>query len=252
MINRIIDCHCHILPGVDDGAADMEESLRMLRVAHEEGITDVIATPHYQSGRYFTPAGRVRELVQELQGRAWEEGVPIRLRPGTEVYYRSGLEGRLDGGELATMNGTGHVLVEFSPAEGFGYIRNAVEDVRGMGYFPILAHVERYRCLAGEAGRVGELRRMGCGIQANAASVTGEHGLAAKRSLRELLSLRLVDYIGTDAHGAEGRSPRVRKCAELLFKKYGGEYAEALLWRNAAERLLEGGGGWPGPPGRDG
>lgn len=237
---NIVDIHSHILPGVDDGSGDMEETLAMLRIAAEEGITHLFATPHYQSGRFFTDGRKLEGFLQEVRESAEAEEIPVRLYAGTEIYYRSGLEERLDRGQLATMNGTERVLVEFSPTEAFGYIRNAMEDLRGMGYIPILAHVERYQSLFHQEDKVRELHNMGCEIQANAGSVAGDFGFMVKRFLHKLLNLRLVDYIGTDAHNTGKRSPRVKSCAELLFRKYDTEYAEAILYKNAMERLLAG------------
>ncbi len=234
---RIVDIHSHILPGVDDGSKSMDETLRMLRIAQSEGITDMIATPHYQSKRFFTPAEKVREMTEELQVEAAAQGIFITLYPGTEIYYRSGLEAHLNKGELATLNGGSHVLVEFSPFEEFSYIRNAMEDFRGMGYRPVLAHVERFACLLENIGRVRELRGMGCRIQANAGSISGDYGFRVKRYLHGLLREELIDYVGTDAHNAAGRAPRMKKCRELLQKKYHADYVERLLWKNALEFL---------------
>lgn len=235
---RIIDIHIHILPKVDDGSHSMEESLRMLRIAWNEGITDMIVTPHYQSGRYFTPAGDVVRLAARLQEEAMAQGIRIRLYPGTEIYYRSGLEEKLDRGQLSAMNGRNHVLVEFSPVEEFGYIRNAMEELRGMGYIPILAHVERFKCLLENPERVLELRRMGCGIQANAGSITGRYGMGVRHYLHKLLKDRAIDYIGTDAHNAEDRAPHIQKCVERLSRKYDADYVDALLHGNAEKNLL--------------
>lgn len=235
---RCIDIHSHILPGVDDGAKNRNETLEMLRIAYEEGITDMVVTPHYQSGRFFTPAEAIRTKVQQLTNLAQHNGIPIRFYPGTEVYYRSDLEDKLDSGELATMNGSLYLLTEFSPMEDYSYIRNAFNELRGMGYIPILAHVERYQCMLKDIERVRELRKMGCEIQANAGSITGKFGFQTKRYCKKLLSEQLIDYVGTDAHNAERRAPQMKQCAELLYKKCDEEYAARILYRNAQENFL--------------
>ena len=175
---RIVDMHCHILPGIDDGAKSMEMSLQMLQTAQDEGITDIIATPHYQSGRFYTPPDAIEEMIGQLQEHAVQRGIHIGIYPGTEIYYRSGLESKLDAGELAA-------------------------------------------------------------ISANAGSIAGDYGFRVKRYLGRLLAGQLIDYVGTDAHNAEGRSPRIRKCAELLYKKYDPAYADDILYGNAERTLLE-------------
>ena len=236
---RIVDMHCHILPGIDDGAKSMEMSLQMLQTAQDEGITDIIATPHYQSGRFYTPPDAIEEMIGQLQEHAVQRGIHIGIYPGTEIYYRSGLESKLDAGELAAMNYTNYVLVEFSPLDDFNCIRNGMEELRGMGYIPILAHVERFRCMLEDMELVEILKRVGCRISANAGSIAGDYGFRVKRYLGRLLAGQLIDYVGTDAHNAEGRSPRIRKCAELLYKKYDPAYADDILYGNAERTLLE-------------
>ena len=235
---KLIDIHSHLLPYVDDGAKDMDMTLEMLRIARADGITDIIATPHYKAGRFKGDAARTRELLEEIRGLMEKEKIDIRLYPGNEIYYRSELEDKLESGALSTLNGSGYVLVEFSPLEDFVHIRNAMEDLLGMGYVPILAHAERYQCMTKRPEHVRELKEMGCDIQVNADSVTGETGLRCKWFVRKLLKEYLVDYIGTDAHGIDKRKPTMKKCAELLYRKYDKAYADALLFRNAEKRLL--------------
>ena len=233
-----IDIHSHILPGMDDGAQDMGTALDMIRIAEREGISDIIVTPHYKSGHFRGDGRMMRKLMEELRDYMEEENILINLYPGNEIFYRSGLEEKLESGALSTMNGTEYVLVEFSPLESFLYIRNAVEELFSIGYTPIIAHIERYQCITKHPEYVKELKTMGCEIQVNASSVTGEAGFTCKRFVHKLLKAEMVDYIGTDAHNTEGRKPAMKKCAGILNKKYGKKYADALLFGNAAERLL--------------
>jgi len=211
---------------------------KMLKAAYAEGITDIIVTPHYRSGRFSGDRRKMEKMLSNMQRLAEAQGIPMNFYPGNEIYYRSGLEEKLDAGELSTLNGTRYLLVEFSPQESFLSMRNALEDLMGMDYRPILAHAERYLCLCKKPEQVSELRQMGCEIQVNAASVTGGNGFAAKRFVHKLLREEWVDYIGTDAHDADRRKPAMKKCAAQLRRKYGEEYAEALLQGNARERLF--------------
>lgn len=233
-----IDIHCHLLPGVDDGSADMDETLDMLHIAQENGITDMIFTPHYKQGRVGTPCAVIREMIKEVSSRAAEEGIAIRIYPGTEIYYNSSLEEKLESGWLATMNGTEFVLVEFSPFETFPYIRNAMDDLFSLGYRPILAHVERYQCMLGSVENVRVLKNMGCHIQVNAGSVAGDYGFKVKHFLKKLLKEQLVDYVGTDAHDRHKRIPAMEKCAETIKKVCDPRYAEEILSGNAGKYLL--------------
>lgn len=231
------DIHSHILPQMDDGAESMEEALKMLAIAFREGITHIIATPHYKSGRFSADSGKLQDALSQLQLAAREHDIPVTLYAGNEIYYNSELEGKLQSGALCTMNRTQYVLIEFSPFDGYIYIRNAVEDVLGMGYIPILAHVERYQCMCKDILCVEELKTMGCEIQVNAGSVTGDNGRKVKGFIKRLLKEELVDYIGTDSHNTGGRKPAMQKCAAYLYKKCERAYADALLYGNARERL---------------
>lgn len=234
---KYIDIHSHVLPCMDDGAVDMEMAVEMLRMAQAEGISDIIVTPHYTSGRFRADSRQLKEQLNKLRERSLEAGLTVNLYPGTEVYYRGGLEGKFESGELCTMNGTEYVLVEFSPMESYMHIRAAMDDLFCMGLHPILAHVERYQCLCKRPEYLRELKNMGCDFQVNAESIIGEAGFMIKRRVHRFLKDGLVDYIGTDAHNTTDRKPGIKKCAELLYRKYGKSYADAVLFLNAAKRL---------------
>lgn len=229
---RIIDIHTHILPGIDDGSQSMDESIQMLRIAEREGITDMIATPHYKGGRHNASPQTVQRLFGELMGHAKELGIHVSIHLGNEILYFSEVEEALDEGQVFTMNGSDFVLVEFLPGDRYGYIRNALDHVQSMGYTPVLAHAERYACMLNKDA-IRQIRDMGVRIQVNAASVEGALGWKVKHFTHEILRRHLVDYIGTDAHSCIKRAPELWKCAKTLYKKFGSEYAGSVLFYNA-------------------
>ncbi|MBR6478339.1 MAG: protein-tyrosine-phosphatase [Lachnospiraceae bacterium] len=233
-----IDIHCHVLPGVDDGSQSMDESLEMLRIAQENGISDMIVTPQYKQGRVGTPREAIGRMIEEVGKYAQLSGINVKLHPGTEIYYNSSLEEKFESGWLATMNDTEYVLVEFSPMETYSYIRNAMDDVFSLGYKPILAHVERYQCMLAKLDNVKDLHDLGVLIQVNADSVAGTFGFKIKHFIKKLLKEQLVDFIGTDAHDEKRRKPELAKCAEVLRKTCDASYADAILFENAAQVLL--------------
>ena len=233
-----IDVHCHVLPGIDDGSQNMDETLKMLRIAQKNGISDVIVTPHYKQGRVGPPRKAIGELIEQVEKHARLAGIEVKLHPGTEVYYNSSLEEKLEDGWLARMNDTDYVLIEFSPLETFPYVKNAVENVFSLGYRPILAHVERYRCMLGSVENVRTLHGMGCKIQVNAGSVAGGFGFAVKRFIKKLLKEQLVDYLGTDAHDPDRRNPEMGKCVETIRKVCDADYADEVLFGNARRDLF--------------
>ncbi len=232
-LDRIIDVHCHILPGLDDGSRDMEETLAMLAIAQESGITDIVATPHYKAGRRCAGPDSIRRRVREVQEAAEEQGIDIALYPGNEILYFSELEEALEEEKLCTLCGSSYLLLEFSPAEIFRTVYNAVDWLLGLGYLPIIAHAERYDCVRKDLKNVETLRNMGAQIQVNAASVTGGEGLQAMWFVQKLLGRELVDYVATDAHRCGERTPELRKCCQKLLQKYRKEYVDKIFCGNA-------------------
>ncbi len=238
-MGNYIDVHCHILPGADDGAPDMDTAVWMLRQEARDGVGRIILTPHQKPGRRCISAAGVNRRLRLLQREAQRMDIPIRLYSGAELLYCHGLRELLDSGQACTLARSRYVLVEFMPAEEWSYIRSGIYDLAGGGYWPVLAHVERYLQLADRPERVRELTEMGAYIQMNAGSAAGAEGLRTKRSCQRLLKQRLVHFVGTDAHRAEGsRSPQLGACVRLLERQAGRAYARRLLWKNA-ECILE-------------
>ena len=213
-----IDMHSHILPGLDDGSKNMEMTLAMLRVAVEEGIGTIYTTPHCMPGK----------------------GHPTlaTLKKGTEYYYIEEMSEWMEEGKIITLGDSHCVLVEFEPYAEEKYIRNAVREIMGFGYQPVIAHVERYRNLMERKfAAIQWMREIGALIQVNCASVTGDNGFTTKQNVKSLLKNGLVDFVSTDAHRPEGRAPYIEKCAELLRRKYGDIYAAELTGGNARRFL---------------
>ena len=233
-----IDIHSHILPGMDDGSRSMGQTLRMLETAVSEGITTMIATPHNMPGKGCPPGSVVRGKVEELRRTVEQEGIPLEIVAGTEYYYREEVLDILEDGDGVTLGDSDCVLVEFEPMAERNYIRNALRNILGLGYTPVIAHVERYAKLMEDSSVLYDMRKNGILVQVNAMSVTGDNGRQAKKDVRNLLKKGLVDFVATDAHSDGRRAPFMKKCADVLYKKYGAEYADGLLFGNADELLL--------------
>ena len=233
-----IDMHSHILPGMDDGSRSMGQTLRMLETAVSEGITTMIATPHNMPGKGCPPGSVARRKVDELRRTVEQEGIPLEIVAGTEYYYREEVLDILDSEDAVTLGNSDCVLVEFEPLAERNYIRNALRNILGFGYRPVIAHVERYAKLMEDTAVLGDMRKNGILVQVNAMSVTGDNGRQAKKDVRNLLKKGLVDFVATDAHSDGRRAPYMEKCAEVLYRKCGTEYADRLLFGNAEAFLL--------------
>ena len=235
---KITDMHCHVLPGVDDGSATMEESVETLRSAYEQEITDMIVTPHFHPGRYVVTAPQIREGIRQLQHRADAEGIHIHLYPGQECYYYSGLVEQLDAGNALTMNGTKYVLVEFDTDVQYSSINKAIWELRVSGYEPIIAHYERYDCLYQRRERLEELRENGAMLQMNFDALRHGGSLFRANEWRRLLKKGYVDYLGSDTHGMKFRPLDIKRAMDWLDADVEPDLKERIL--NSNIRRLKG------------
>lgn len=238
-MNSYIDMHAHILPGLDDGAKNSAMTLEMLRRAQAEGIQGIILTPHYKPMRHNARPETVRRALYQLENLKDAAGISTRLYLGNEIYYSSDMINALREEKAFTMAGSACVLVEFSPAEDYAYIREAAYRLLAEGYVPILAHVERYRCLMEKKVRAEELYDMGCHLQVNASSITGENGITCRQHVKWLLGREYVSFVGTDCHDDKKRTPKIAKAAAYVAKKYGESYSREIFRDNAAA-LIQG------------
>jgi protein-tyrosine phosphatase len=233
-----IDVHSHILPQIDDGSKSMEQTLNMLKSAYDEGIRAIIATPHAHEGRGKISIAELEECVEKVRD-AYKDILPdMRLYLGSEIYYSQKSIELLNEKRIPTLAGTRYVLVEFSPVADYRYIKNALNGFILEGYYPILAHVERYINIRKDINYVGELINMGVYIQVNAVSINGEVGKVYRGFARKLLKCHYIHLIGTDSHSDGTRAPCIKKCSNYILKKHGEEYASELLTNNGGKVLL--------------
>lgn len=233
-----IDIHSHILPQLDDGSKNMEQTLRMLTIAYEEGIRTIIATPHYHQERKMTAMDEIPDRIRRVQEVIHEHLPQMKLESGCEINYSQDCIELLKNKQIPTLAGSRYVLVEFSPMVEFRYMKHALSDLLMAGYSPVVAHVERYELVAKKVDQVFELIDAGSYIQVNAMSVMGEFGRGKKGIAKRLLKNNGVHFIGTDAHSDENRAPRMQACAAYIAKKYGQDYMEELFIKNPGNILL--------------
>ncbi|MBC8072523.1 MAG: capsular biosynthesis protein [Deltaproteobacteria bacterium] len=206
------DCHCHAIPGVDDGSRDLDMSLAMLRLLHDAGARRVICTSHMYPGKYDNTTETLRRAFEPLE-RAWARvGIPVALELGAEHYLDDGLPQRIEGGEIIAFGPERYVLFETPTSEHVpGPLWPTVRALTGKGYVPLLAHVERYQWLRGEDGDelCEDLRAAGVKFQCN--RTVGKANLPGEgprgRFLARMIERGWIDEVGSDLHRptAEGR-----------------------------------------------
>ncbi|MCP4656978.1 MAG: hypothetical protein GY856_16325 [bacterium] len=229
----MIDLHCHLLPGVDDGATDLEEALAMCRLAAVDGCAVVAATPHLRHEFWWNgDRAQLEDLYYELRDAL--PGEPEVLLGGEIAVNSQSVEEiyALPEGELLTLAGTRYLLLEL---DYMGLGPNPVELIRELtvsGWYPVVAHPERFPWLAGNLPLVAMLVEHGAHLQLTARSITGELGRAARRSSEELLDAGLVELVSSDAHGLEIRPPGLSSAYRHVGKRWGEAIAEKLFVTN--------------------
>lgn len=201
--HEIIDIHCHLLPDVDDGSKNMEDTVKALRMAARQGVTKIIMTPHYFPGSTLT-AQRVLDLTKEVQRTASENGIEIEMFSGMEFLYFSELASLLEKGEVLTLAGSRYVLVEFQEDVPYQYIERGLDSIRDSGFIPILAHYERYNTLTTN-NRVKKLKEKGFLLQMNYDTIQREYNLFKRNPFHQDIKNGYVDFFGSDCHGSKFR-----------------------------------------------
>lgn len=225
-----VDVHCHILPGIDDGAQNMDMTMQMVKKAYEEGIRIIIATPHYHPRRGKADTQVIEQMFDSVRDKIKTVYPDMELYRGNEIYYRHNTVEYLKQGKLFSMAGSDYVLVEFSlSGVEETEIIDAIKALEMAGYLPVIAHVERYENIVGDIEAVQEFVKAGAYIQVNAGSILGDSGGSARRFAKKLIKNDLVHFVGTDAHDVRRRAPLMKKCASYITKKFGGDTAQMLL-----------------------
>lgn len=233
----MIDIHAHILPGLDDGAADLEESIRMIRLAEEQGIHKIIATPHF-SYHFPNASGKVRRTCEQLRQRLEETtDSQVELYCGQEILYCGDTLRQIREGEALSMAGSRYFLMEFLPFDSYAKIQGAVRSVSMLGKTVILAHVERYECLRKE-GCVQELLQEGARLQMNYRPVGQKWYNETSRWCRKMLREENIHFLGTDMHNLGGRSPELLPALRWMRRHLRGTYREAVC-RGNAEKIIK-------------
>jgi len=194
----MVDMHSHVLPGIDDGAQNVEESIGLVKRMIDLGIKKIIATPHIMADFYRNTPETINGALEILRAELKKQEIDIEVQAAAEHYFDETLEKRVDERKMMTM-GDNYVLFEYSfvspPPNAFSVIQKMIEWGE---YKPILAHPERYPYMTIEA--ISNLRSWGCNMQVNTISLTGYYGKDVKKKAEEMIDNELVDFISSDMH----------------------------------------------------
>ena len=195
------DIHAHLLPGIDDGPADMEASLVLIERLHQLGYKNLIATPHVYWEYYPNTRAIILDKLQLLQSEIQKANIPISIDAAAEYFLDEHFEGLVRKKELLTLGNTSFVLVECSTLVESMKIAGYLFLLQAQGYQPILAHPERYLYYKDEDYQ--RFLRRGCKFQLNILSLAGHYGKPVQKRAIALLKKNYVHFLGTDAHRVE-------------------------------------------------
>lgn len=235
----MVDIHCHILPGFDDGSDNMEESIRMARLAVNGGTTVIVTTPHSNiPGSYQNFFGKdYAQIFKQFNTRLKEENIPLKIYPGNEIFAAEDFIDLIKAKKLLTLNNSDYVLVEFDFIEHSESVYEKLGIILAEGLIPVVAHPERYAFVIEDDSAPFRLKNMGCVLQVNKGSLKGSFGRGAYAVSHAILDMGLADVVASDAHSPYMRTPYLADAYQMICELYSEDYAELLLSKNPSDIL---------------
>ncbi|MEW5595569.1 CpsB/CapC family capsule biosynthesis tyrosine phosphatase [Peribacillus frigoritolerans] len=235
----MIDIHCHIIPGVDDGSEDMKESLNMARKAVEAGITHLFATPHHLNEKYVNVKNDIIDRAVRLNESLKQNNIPLTIHLGQEVRIHRNIFTSLDKAEILTLDDNGkYLLLELPSGRVPTYTQEVIYELLLKGITPIIVHPERNKELIENQKLLFELVQEGALTQLTSGSIIGLFGKNIKSFSKKIIEHNLAHFIATDAHNVNSRGFTLQEAYETVTKTYGIE--RAFYFKENAEQLIKG------------
>jgi protein-tyrosine phosphatase len=225
----MIDLHCHILPGIDDGAPDLATAINMARAFAADGVSIVACTPHILPGLYHNSGPQIRQATALLQRSILERGIPLHLVTGADNHIVPGFLAELRSGKLLSLADTRYVLVEPPHHVAPPRLEELFFSLIAAHYVPILTHPERLTWISSNYSAITRLNTAGTWFQITAGSLAGDFGRNARYWAERLLDEGRVHLLATDAHDLEKRPPNLGRGRELAAKRVGDVDAQNLV-----------------------
>jgi protein-tyrosine phosphatase len=226
----MVDLHCHVLPAIDDGCESLEQSLEFCRVALEDGVTTLVATPHQKPGQYENSPEAIRQKVVELRAALQEADIAVEILEGAEVYHTLDLMTRLRERRVTTLGATGRYLLLELPFQQMPLrVEESVFQLKLGGITPVLAHPERINYFVADMERLEKMVRLGCLCQVTGAALLGGFGDKVRDYSMRMLERNLVHVISSDAHDTVYRPPVLARASEKAAEVVGAERATQMV-----------------------
>ncbi len=233
----MIDIHSHILPGIDDGAKDLEGSIEMARKAVQEGIHTIIATPHHKNEKFENPKQDILPLVEQLNRRLQEENINLNILPGQEVRIFGELLEDYEKGTILPLASSSYLFIEFPSDSVPRYTEKLIYDIQLTGFQPIIVHPERNAELMERPEKLYRLVKNGAATQLTAASIAGYFGKNIQKFTGQIIEANLAHFIASDAHNITTRAFKMKEAYDFIEKKYGSQMVYYFM--ENAELLID-------------
>jgi protein-tyrosine phosphatase len=228
----VLDLHCHMLPGIDDGAPDLGVALAMARMAAGDGITTVACTPHIYPGLYENTAAGIAAAIAALRTELSAAGIALDLAIGADTHLTPDLVAGLRGGRIPTLGGSRYFLFEPPHHVEPPHFEDSVFAVMAAGYVPVITHPERLTWIEDRYAVFPRLARAGAWMQVTAGSVTGRFGRRPRYWAERMLDEGVVHILATDSHHVDRRPPLLAEAREAAVRRLGaGEATHLVLTR---------------------
>lgn len=225
----MLDLHCHILPGIDDGAEDIDASLAMAEKAISQGITHILCTPHHNNGKYVNPKEFVIQQVTNLQAELDKRKLPLTLFEGQEVRITGDLLEEIEQNRILFADvANNYLLIEFPTMDVPAYTEQLFFDLRAKGHVPIIVHPERNAKFREDPNSLIPFLEMGCLAQLTAPSYVGIFGKSIQKTAKQMVEHRLVQMVASDAHGVHKRNFYLKEAFEAIENDFGSEYVQQM------------------------
>ncbi|MDC9500789.1 tyrosine-protein phosphatase [Pseudoalteromonas sp. Angola-18] len=234
----MIDIHSHILPGIDDGAKDLSESLALLHIAQCDGITHMVATPHIHLGRFNNFAPSLKKDLSFLQNEAKSAGLSIKIALAAEVRLDVELMSLIIDNKLpfiGQVNNTNYLLLELPHSHVPQGVEQFIKWLHKNNIKPIIPHPERNRDIQANPYYIDRLQQLNCEFQLTASSIQGEWGEQAQKISIDMLKRDWVSYVASDAHSVKRRPPILSKAKQTVCDLLGPDKAHNLFVANPAK-----------------
>ena len=236
----MIDIHAHILPDIDDGPDTIEEAIEICKVAANDGIKTIVATPHTWDGVYEAECDEILKTVEALNLKLKENGIGVEILPGAEIHIHEGLVESIQEGKILTINNGGKFILFELP---FVFVPPGTDkfifNLKVNGIVPIIAHAERIAAFQKSPELLEQLVNIGARVQVNAHGLTKRASSVERKCAEWLLKNRLVHFIASDTHSLKGRPPILSEGVKCAARIVGEEEARALVCHNP-EQIING------------